>query len=127
MHVEIAAILFAILIGVVILFQFGLMAGLPWGEYAMGGKFPGRYPPAMRAACVVQIAILALLGLIVLSHAGQLLTEWHSFASRAIWFVVGFSAVATVLNLITKSKRERAIWAPVSVLLLAASLTVAIG
>jgi len=127
MLVEIAANIFAVLIGIVILFQFGLMAGMPWGSYAMGGKFPGQYPPAMRAACIVQIAILALLGLIVLSHAGHMLSDWQSFAAAAIWFVVGFSTLATVLNLITRSKWERMIWAPVSVLLLASSLTVAIG
>ncbi len=93
----------------------------------MGGKFPGTFPPAMRVTAIVQCAVLAFLSAIVLSRAGLLLPGWRSFSSPAIWFVVAFSAVGTLLNLITPSKWERRIWAPVSSLMLAASLLVAIG
>lgn len=54
-----SAIAFTFLILIVILFQVTLAVGVPWGEYAMGGKFPGKYPISMRFACIVQIAILA--------------------------------------------------------------------
>ena len=127
MVAETAALFFGVLIGIVILFQLALAAGMPWGSLAMGGKFPGTFPPAMRATAVVQCALLAFLGAVVLSRAGLLLPEWHSFSGPAAWFVVAFSAVGTVLNLITPSKWERRIWAPVSLLMLAASLLVAIG
>ena len=39
-----AAILFAAVTVGVIAFQFALALGAPWGAYAMGGAFPGRYP-----------------------------------------------------------------------------------
>ncbi|MEK4110124.1 hypothetical protein ABIC86_002354 [Paenibacillus sp. DS2363] len=39
-----SAIAFTFLILIVILFQVALAVGVPWGEYAMGGKFPGKYP-----------------------------------------------------------------------------------
>ena len=123
MYADIAAITFAVLIGIVILFQIGLLAGMPWGSYAMGGK----YPPAMRAACLVQIAVPAMPALIVLSRAGWLLPGWRSFAPAGIWPVVGFSAIAAVLNLITRSGREALLWTPGSMLPLIASLAVAIG
>ena len=35
--VTFAAILFAILMSIIALFQLGLAIGMPWGEYAMGG------------------------------------------------------------------------------------------
>jgi hypothetical protein len=127
MYIQISAIVFTVLIGIVILFQLALAAGAPWGGYAMGGKFPGRYPPAMRFACLVQVVILAALAMIVLSKSGSAWPGWQPFADSAVWFVVVFSAVATILNLITRSKRERRIWAPVSILLLLTSLLVAIG
>jgi hypothetical protein len=127
MAVQIAAIVFSVLIGGVILFQLALAAGVPWGSYAMGGKFPGKYPPAMRAATLVQIVILAGLAFIVLSNSGLMLSGWYSFSQSAIWFVVGFSVLATILNLITKSVLERRIWAPVSLLLLVTSVVVAVG
>ncbi|NHN31465.1 hypothetical protein [Paenibacillus agricola] len=126
MYVWISAIIFSALIGIVILFQFALVAGMPWGSYAMGGKFPGKYPPVMRLASLFQVIILALLASIVLSKSGFIFPNWYSFTKSAIWFVVIFSVIATTLNFITRSKWERRIWAPVSLLLLITSITVAI-
>ncbi len=127
MFVSISAIIFSILIGIVILFQLALAAGMPLGSYAMGGKFPGKYPPAMRLACLIQVIILTLIALIVLSKSGLIFIDWYSFTESAIWFVVAFSMIATIMNLITRSVWERRIWAPVSLLLLITSIIVAIG
>jgi hypothetical protein len=123
----ISSILFSILIAIVILFQAALAVGIPWGEYAMGGKYPGKLPVPMRVACLIQIVILAFLAVIVLSQSGSILPGWSGFANVAIWFVVAFSVLSTILNLITRSVWERRIWAPVAVLMLITSLIVAIG
>lgn len=48
------------------------------------------------------------------------------FSKYAIWFVVVFSGMGTVLNTITRSKIER-IWAPVSAIQLITSTVVALG
>jgi hypothetical protein len=125
MFVMESAILFSILIGVVILFQLLLALGMPWGSYAMGGKFPGKYPPAMRVASIFQIILLVFIALIVLSNSGLSLPSWYTFTNTAIWFVVAFSMIATILNLITRSPWERRIWAPISVLLLITSINIA--
>ncbi|AIQ53464.1 hypothetical protein [Paenibacillus sp. FSL R7-0331] len=127
MTITLAATVFSILITIVILFQAALAAGMPWGEYAMGGKFPGRLPVPLRVACLIQIVILALLALIVLSKAEMLLPSWRELADVTVWFVVAFSVIASVLNLITKSVRERRIWAPVSIVMLISSLIVTLG
>lgn len=122
-----SAFIFSTLIGVVIIFQLMLAAGMPLGSYAMGGKFPGKYSPAMRVVCIIQAIILAFIACIVLSKAGLLFPGWTSFAKTAIWFVVCFSAATTILNFMTRSVWERRIWAPVSLLLLITSMNVAIG
>ncbi|WFA82631.1 hypothetical protein [Paenibacillus amylolyticus] len=101
-----SAIAFTFLILIVILFQVALAVGVPWGEYAMGGKFPGKYPVAMRFSCIFQIAILAFMGIIVLSKAGLLWPQWSVFAETAIWFIVGYLVLGTILNLITRSVWE---------------------
>ena len=44
-----------------------------------------------------------------------------------MWIVVGLLVVSAVLNLITPSAIERAIWAPVTLLLLIATLTTQIA
>ncbi len=118
------AILYAIVSGVIIAFQLALAAGAPWGEYAMGGAFPGQFPPALRIAALVQVALLVGLAVIVLARAG-LVALWSRAARWLIWVVVGFSALSLVLNLITPSAGERAIWAPIAFLLLISSAVVA--
>ena len=127
MLISVSAIIFTVLIGLVIVFQLLLAAGMPWGSAAMGGKYPGKFPPAMRVAALVQIIVLLLFACIVLSAASVRFPEWTSFSHSAIWFVVAFSVISTILNLITRSVWERRIWAPVTVLLLITSLIVAIG
>ena len=118
----------AVIFGVVALgavgFQLALAAGAPWGAYAMGGKYPGRFPAPMRVAAVVQALILVGLTGIVLARAGVALEAWGSAASSLIWVAVGFSAVSLLLNSITTSKLERLVWVPVAVVMLASSLAV---
>ncbi|MEO2260404.1 hypothetical protein ABGV43_26235 [Paenibacillus amylolyticus] len=122
-----SAIVFTVLILIVILFQVALAVGVPWGEYAMGGRFPGKYPVSMRFACTFQIAILAFMGIIVLSKAGLLWPQWSVFAETAIWFIVAYLVLGTFLNLITRSVWERRIWAPVTLLMLISSVIVAMS
>ncbi len=121
---NIAAWLYTIVSAGVILFQLALAAGVPWGEYAMGGAFPGQFPPAMRVAAVVQAALLFGMAVVVLARAGLVLP---GLAKRRwlIWVVVAFAMLSLILNLITPSAGERAIWAPVALLMLVSSLMVA--
>ena len=124
---DVLAVAFAVLTTLVVGFQLALALGMPLGEFAMGGSFPGRMPPATRAAAVVQAAVLAGLALVVLSAAGLvapgLVDEWPWLA----WVPVGVSALAVVLNASTRSQGERRIWLPVTVALLLCSLGVALA
>lgn len=122
-----AAILFALVACAAIGFQFGLAAGAPWGSMAMGGRYPGSFPPRMRAAAVVQAAFLALLLIAVLSDARIALTPLSDAVPWLIWVAVAFSGVSLALNAITPSPRERQIWVPVALVMLVSSLVVAIG
>lgn len=112
---------------VIIAFQLALAAGAPWGEFAMGGAYPGQFPPELRVAAVVQAVILALLALVVLARAGVMLPTWSKASRWLVWVAVVFSALSLVLNTITPSARERMIWAPVALVLLVCSVTVARG
>jgi len=126
MLISIAAIIFTLLIGMVIILQLGLALGMPWGEYSMGGKFPGKYPPALRVVCLFEIILLAFLASIVLAKAKLALPGLYDFSQTAIWFVVGFSALSFILNSITPSRKERRLWQPVAVFLLLTSLFAAL-
>ena len=124
---RLAGIVYAVVSAGVIAFQIALAAGAPWGEYAMGGAYPGQFPPELRVAAVVQAGILAGLALVVLARAGIALPTWSRASRWLIWLVVAFSALSLVLNLITPSAGERLIWAPVALIMLVSSITVAVS
>ena len=123
---KVAALLYATISAGVVAFQIALAAGAPWGSYAMGGAFPGSFPPALRIAAIVQAALLVGLATVVLARAALILPRWFSASRWLVWVVVAFAALSLVLNIITPSAGERAIWAPVAFLLLISSIAVAL-
>ena len=122
---SIAAIIYAIVTVGVIVFQIALAAGAPWGAYAMGGASPGQFPPALRIAAIIQAALLAGMAAVILTRAGLILPGWSRASHWLVWIVVALTAFSLVLNLLTSSAGERAIWAPTLSLLLISSLIVA--
>ena len=123
----VAAIVYAVVTSGVIAFQVALALGAPWGAVAMGGAHPGTLPPAMRVAALVQAALLGVLAVVVLSSAGVLLPSLSQAAPWLVWVAVAVSALSVVLNAISRSVGERRIWVPVTLVLLASSLTVALA
>jgi hypothetical protein len=121
-----AGIVFAVAASGVIVFQLALALGAPWGAYAMGGTFPGRYPPAMRLGAVVQAVVIGGLAVVVLSAAGIVLPGLATDLPWLVWVAVAFSAIAVALNSISRSAGERRIWVPVSLVMLVSSLLVAL-
>ena len=122
----VAGIVFGITMTGVVGFQVALALGAPWGAWAMGGAFPGRYPPRLRVAAIVQALVLVGVALVVLAHAGLLLPAIAEAVPWLIWLAVTLSAVSLVLNAITPSAGERRLWVPVTVVLLVSSLVVAL-
>ncbi|EYR63573.1 membrane protein [Actinotalea ferrariae CF5-4] len=121
-----AAVAAVLLLGLVV-FQVALAAGAPWGRAAYGGA-AARLPRRLRVTSAVAAAVWAGVLLVVLRRAGldvwaPLPDPWLPAATIA---VVAVLVVACVLNAITPSRLERALWLPVSVLLLAACATVAL-
>jgi hypothetical protein len=124
---RIAAIAYTVVTVGIIAFQIALALGAPWGAFAMGGAFPGQFPPPLRIAALVQAVILIALAGVVLARAGVALPRWSRASRRWIWVVVAFSGLSLLLNLITPSAGERMIWAPVGFVLLVCSLVMARG
>ena len=124
---RLSALIYGIVSLGVIAFQIALAASAPLGAYAMGGAFPGQFPPELRVAAVVQAVILALLALVVLARAGIVLPKWSRASRWLIWVVVVFSTISLVLNTITPSAGERAIWVPVALVMLICSVIVAVN
>jgi hypothetical protein len=111
----------------VAVFQLALALGAPWGSYAMGGAFPGQYPTFMRIEALFGAALLAVMAGVVLSRAGLALPRLSRASRWLVWIIVAYGVVGLVLNLISPSGGERAIWTPVALVLLACSFVVATG
>jgi len=121
---RVAAIIYAIVTFGVVAFEIALAAGAPWGAYAMGGASPGQFPPALRIAAIVQAMLQAGMAAVILARAGLVLPGWWRVSHWLVWIVVALTALSLVLNLITPSAGERAIWAPTLSLMLISSLIV---
>jgi hypothetical protein len=93
----------------------------------MGGASPGTFPPALRVSAIVQVALLALLAVIVLSRAGIVCPAWSRAARWVGWLPVVVSTFSLALNLITPGPGERLPGTPALVVLLGVSLLVATG
>lgn len=125
MRPAVAAKTYVALSGVVIVFQLALAAGAPWGEWTMGGAFPGQLPPPMRAAAVGSAALLLAFAAVVVSRAGLALPRWRRASRRLIWVVLAYTVVGVALHVVTPSVRERALWLPVLLAMLGCALVVA--
>jgi hypothetical protein len=121
----IAAYIFTLFTVFVVIFQFALALGAPWGEIAMGGKFPGRFPSQMRIVALGLMSLHLFIALIVLIRSGLIISGYFELSKLIIWFIVVLYVIATILNIITPSKKERILWAPISVILLICSYIVA--
>lgn len=98
----------------VILFQVMLVLGAPWGEYTIGGKYPGKLPKSIKALVLIQILVLIGFGYIIAEFTGLIQQEPKIFGNIGIWFVFAFFVLGTLLNWITPSKKERMVWGPVN-------------
>ncbi len=112
---RLAALIYAGLAVVLVGFQISLSLGAPLGHLAMGGNWPGVFPTALRIAALFQALVIVLLSFVVLHRAGVI--SKPRFPNWAIWAVLAFSTLAVIANLATPSSAERALWAPVAIVM----------
>lgn len=124
---DIFAYIYLILTAFIIVFQIILALGAPLGEYTLGGKFPGKLPPKIRLAALVQIVFLILFAAIVAARAEVALAAYHNISRVGIWFVVGFFVLGSVVNLSSPSVKEKRVMGPANVIALICTLVVAIN
>ena len=107
----ITAIAAATLIGGLVLFQLALAVGAPWGRAAFGG-YTDRLGTRLRVTSVIAALVWSGAAVVVLGRAGILAI---AFADILIWVVVALSSLGILANAITRSRLERAIWLPFSI------------
>jgi hypothetical protein len=94
--------------------------GAPLGRLTVGGRFPGRLPPAWRVPALAQAALLALMAGAVLARA--------AFAPAALaplfWPAIGLTIASLAANAASPSRPERLLWTPILALMALAALGV---
>lgn len=114
MIVEWAAGLFSALTSIAVFVQVALVLGAPWGALTMGGRWPGVMPPAARILSLFQAALLVALAGIVLAQAGLLGARPPQWM---LWTAAVITCLSTIANIVTPSKPERRLWAPIMVMM----------
>ncbi len=127
MDPQIAAQIYLFFTFLVVLFQMAMAAGAPLGHLAMGGKYPGQFPPKLRVAAIVQMLLLIGLGGIIAVRAGIWADPWFELSQNLIWVVVAVNGLSLIGNLATPSKFERILWAPVTAIMLFCASFVALS
>ena len=123
---EIAAIAVCVVLAALAVFQGVLIAGAPIGRFAWGGQHD-ILPPRLRVGSAVSIALYVVFAIVILERAGILTVFGTVFAQVAGWVLFGYFALGIVMNGISRSRPERNLMAPVSLLLAVLVLLVNLG
>jgi hypothetical protein len=111
------AITGSILFSLILVLYILLALGLPYGEYAMGGKHK-ILPPRERIMSVISV-LIQLFAIMILLHGGNIIDlGFPDKAAKVLCYVfAGYLSLNVILNLLSKSKKERLIMTPLSAII----------
>jgi hypothetical protein len=115
----------AALLGLLAVFQLLLIAGLPLGRFAWGGQ-NAVLPTNLRIGSAVSIVLYAIFAVLILQAADAVAVLPAGLAGVAIWVLTAYFAVGVAMNAVSRSRQERAVMTPVSLVLAAACLVLAL-
>ena len=122
-----AATLLCIILAFLAIFQLMLIAGLPLGRFAWGGQHEA-LPTHLRIGSAVSIGLYVVFALLVLERVALAsLIPIATFIGVAAWVLTGYFTLGVIMNGISRSKPERLVMTPVSLVLAGLCLVVAIG
>ncbi|WP_420325534.1 hypothetical protein [Mameliella sp.] len=94
----------------IVFFQLALIGGAPLGRWTQGGRHEGALPLTGRVVAAVSVPVVLFQAVAILSAAGFPGLGWPRWSG---WVALGVSGLSAVLNGITPSQKERAVWFPV--------------
>jgi len=110
------SILGAVLFGVIAILTVLVACGLPLGEFTMGGQHK-ILPEKFRVAAVISV-VIQIFAMIIILQAGGFIPLWLPFkATKYIcFFFAAYLSLNTVMNMISKSKKEKYVMTPISLI-----------
>ena len=110
------SILGAVLFGVIAIMTVLVVCGLPMGEFTMGGQHK-ILPKKFRVMAVISVAI-QIFAMIIILQAGGFIPLWLSFkvTKYICFFFAAYLFLNTIMNLISKSRKEKYVMTPLSLI-----------
>jgi len=110
------SILGAVLFGVIVIMTVLVACGLPLGEFTMGGQHK-ILPKKFRVVAVISAAI-QVFAMIIILQAGGFISMWLSFklTKYICFFFAAYLSLNTIMNMISKSKKEKYVMTPLSLI-----------
>ena len=110
------AILGAVIFGVIATMTVLVACGLPFGEFTMGGQHK-ILPKNLRVVAVISVAI-QIFAMIIILQAGGFIPLWFSFkvTKYICFFFAAYLSLNTIMNMISKSRKERFVMTPLSLI-----------
>ena len=126
------ALALTVVLALLSLFQVALALGAPLGKFAWGGAHRV-LPTKLRMGSLVSVAIYAVIASLAWFRVGVAplgegaATSPGRFVVVAMWLVFANFCAAIVLNALSRSRAERAVMVPTSIVLAALSGVIALG
>ncbi|SDB82592.1 hypothetical protein GA0111570_10420 [Raineyella antarctica] len=111
---------------VLVLFQVALALGAPWGRFAWGGS-AGALPVGLRIVSAASALVYAVIAGLALDLAGALDLLPNKLSHVGIWVAADLLPLGVVLNALSRSRPQRLVMVPVSVVLVALTFVVALA
>ena len=110
------SILGPVIFGVIATMTILVACGLPFGEFTMGGQHK-ILPKNLRVAAVISVAI-QFFTMIIILQAGGFIPLWFSFkvTKYICFFFAAYLSLNTIMNMISKSRKERFVMTPLSLI-----------
>jgi hypothetical protein len=106
------------------IFQLLLVAGQPLGRFAWGGQH-NTLPQNLRIGSLISIVLYVFFAVVIMERAG-LISLSFAIPGFVIWVLAAYFSLGVLMNGISRSKPERNLMTPVSLLLAIACFTLAL-
>lgn len=109
------------LVGAIIFLGIAVMTvlvacGLPLGEFTMGGQYKV-YPKKLRMLLITQLVLQIFFVIVILQMGGWVPSWFSSNITRIIGIVMAiYLSLNTIMNSISKSKKEKYVMTPLSLI-----------
>lgn len=110
------AIIGASTFAIVIVLSILIICGLPLGELTMGGQYKV-FPKKLRIVLVAQLILQIFFEVIILQMGGFIPLWFSGNVTKIIGIIMAvYLSLNTVMNFISKSKKEKYIMTPISLI-----------